>query len=85
MPNSEPMLHAIRNLRGTWRNLPSTIPYVTNDAFRRSEMPRLLRLLLSLTLVSVLLASAACEDDPNDLDFTHPDEHGDHEHDEDAG
>ena len=79
MPKSEPMLHAIRR----YASLPSTIPYVTNDAFRRSEMPRLLRLLLSMALVSVVLASTACEDDPNDLDFTHPNEHGDH--DEDAG
>jgi hypothetical protein len=47
-------------------------------------MARLLRLLLSAVLFSAIFASAACEDDPHDLDYLDAGDHGDHgDHDDD--
>jgi len=37
-------------------------------------MKRFLRLLALLTVSAALLASAACEDDPHDLDYLHDDD-----------
>ena len=50
-------------------------------------MPRSLRLVLAALLFSAIFANAACEDDPNDLDFTKDaGDHGDHgDHGDDAG
>jgi hypothetical protein len=79
MPKSKGMLHGTR--------LPSAIAYVTNVASWEARMARLLRGYLMLAVCAALLLSAACEDDPNDLDFLHDDhgDHGDHEDEEDAG
>ena len=47
-------------------------------------MPRTLRLVLAALLFSVIFANAACEDDPNDLDYLDAGDHGG-DHDDDAG
>ena len=41
-------------------------------------MPRSLRLLLAAALFSAFFASAACEDDPHDLDYLDGGDHGGH-------
>lgn len=48
-------------------------------------MPRSLRLILAAVLFGTLFANAACEDDPEDLDFLDAGDHGDHGDHDDAG
>ena len=48
-------------------------------------MARSLHLILAAVLFSTIFATAACEDDPHDLDYLDAsDDHGDHDE-EDAG
>lgn len=81
MPKSEGMLHAT----GLVTRLPSWIAYVTNVGFGRSEMSRLLRLFSVMAVCAALLASAACEDDPHDLDYLNPDAGKSEPDEDDAG
>jgi hypothetical protein len=82
MPNSWPILHGIGGCKLARSDRLRYKPALREEI----SMARSLRLLLSAVLFSAIFASAACEDDPHDLDYLDAGDHGDHgDHDDDAG